>query len=65
MLPFKFKSRKCEEISFRNAASHSMNFFLRVHTDIEDDSPINDLNLSKLYFDSEPTQHSTLVSLTP
>ena len=64
MLPYKFKSRKCEEISFRNAAPHSMSFYLRVHIDLGDESPLNDLGLSINYFDSEPTEHSTLVSLS-
>ena len=62
MLPFKYKNRKCEEISFRNAAPHNMNLYLRVHTSPAS-LPYNDLNRSIEYFDSEPTEYPTIVSL--
>ena len=62
MLPFKFKTRKCEEIMFRNAAAHNMNFFLRIHTN-PTLLPFNDLSKSLEYFDSQPTEAPTIVSL--
>ena len=55
MLPFKFKTRKCEEIMFRNAAPSNMNFYLRVHTN-PSLLPFNDLSKSLEYFDSPPTE---------
>ena len=61
MLPFKFKTRKCEELIFRNAASHNMNFFVRVHTN-PSSIPFNDLSKSLEYYDSEPTDYVTIVS---
>lgn len=61
MLPFKFKTRKCEELIFRNAASHNMNFFLRVHTN-PSSIPFNDLSKSLEYYDSEATDYVTIVS---
>ena len=61
MLPFKYKNRKVEEISFRNAAPHNMNLYLRVHTSPAS-LPYNDLNRSIDYFDSEPTEYPTIVS---
>ena len=61
MLPNKFKTRKCEEIIFRNAASHNMNFFIRIHTN-PSMLPFNDLSKSLEYFDSPATETSTIVS---
>ena len=62
MLPFKFKRRKCEEIMFRNAAANAMHFFIRIHTN-PSFIPYGDLSRSIEYFDSEPTEHLTIVSL--
>ena len=35
MLPFKYKSRKVEEIIFRNAGTKNARFFLRVHPSMQ------------------------------
>ena len=61
MLPYKFKNRKCEEITFRNAAPYNMNLYLRIHTD-PNQLPFNDLGRSLEYFDSAPTEYPTIVS---
>jgi len=59
MLPYKFKNRKCEEITFRNAAPYNMNLYLRIHTD-PNQLPFNDLGRSLEYFDSAPTEYPTI-----
>ena len=35
MLPFKYKSRKVEEITFRNAGTHNSRFYLKVHQNMQ------------------------------
>ena len=69
MLPFKFKSRKVEEIIFRNAATRNQRFYIKVHPNMqsvlfqtdEDENESEDDTLGKVYH-SAPTERASVVS---
>ena len=69
MLPFKYKSRKVEEIIFRNAGTHNSRFFLKVHQNMQSvlfhtqdgEESDEEETLGKV-FRSMSTEHASLVS---
>ena len=69
MLPFKYKSRKVEEIIFRNAATRNQRFYLKVHQNMqsvlfqndEDEDGSDGDTLGRVY-QSVPTERASVVS---
>ena len=72
MLPFKYKSRKVEEIIFRNAGTQNTRFFIKVHPSMQsvlfqsaaggEEESEEDDTLGKV-FQSLPTEDAGLVSV--